>query len=302
MSFRFRLAHLSDPHIGPLPAPRLRELVGKRFTGYVNWRRGRRLIHNMDMLELLFADVRAASPDHVALTGDLVNLGLPGEFPPAARFVRGLGQPEDISIVPGNHDAYVRGSMPAMRAAFADFMRGDDVPEVTFPFMRIRDRVALIGVSSAIPTAPFLASGAVGPRQMHEIAQMLEAAGQAGFVRVVMIHHPPLRSARFGRGLRDHRAFEAMLVQKGAELVLHGHDHRQSVRLLERREGPAVPIIGVASASAVPGTHSHLAAWHDFAIVIDAGGLSIEMATRGAVPGSREFAELSRQQVLKVAA
>ena len=29
----FRLAHLSDPHVGPLPRPRLRELVGKRVTG-----------------------------------------------------------------------------------------------------------------------------------------------------------------------------------------------------------------------------------------------------------------------------
>jgi len=300
--FRFRLAHLSDPHIGPLPAPRLMELVGKRFTGYVNWHRGRRLIHDMEMLDQLFADIRASKPDHIALTGDLVNLGLPGEFPPAERFVRRLGSPAEISIVPGNHDAYVRGSMSAMRAAFADYMRGDDVGEVTFPYMRIRDHVALIGVSSAIPTGPFLASGAVGPRQTKEVAAMLEASGQAGFVRVVMIHHSPLRSARFGRGLRDHIAFTRMLSEKGAELVLHGHDHRQAVRFLERREGPAIPVIGVASASAVPGTQSHRAAWHNFTITLDQSGLVIEMATRGTVDGTEAFVETSRRDVLRIAA
>ena len=35
----FTLAHLSDPHLAPLPAPRWSELIGKRVTGYINWQR-----------------------------------------------------------------------------------------------------------------------------------------------------------------------------------------------------------------------------------------------------------------------
>ncbi|HEX3710381.1 MAG TPA: metallophosphoesterase, partial [Pseudolabrys sp.] len=40
----FVLAHLSDPHLAPLPRPRVDELIGKRITGYVNWRRHRRFV------------------------------------------------------------------------------------------------------------------------------------------------------------------------------------------------------------------------------------------------------------------
>ena len=83
----FRIAHLSDPHIGPLPKPRWRELIGKRATGYLNWRRGRHRAHDMDALTALVADMRAQNPDHVAMTGDICNIGLPGEFPLAARWL-----------------------------------------------------------------------------------------------------------------------------------------------------------------------------------------------------------------------
>ena len=42
----FTLAHLSDPHLAPLPRPRLSELIGKRITGYLNWQLRRRFIHD----------------------------------------------------------------------------------------------------------------------------------------------------------------------------------------------------------------------------------------------------------------
>ena len=38
----FRLAHISDIHLSPLPALSLRELVSKRITGYINWRSNRK--------------------------------------------------------------------------------------------------------------------------------------------------------------------------------------------------------------------------------------------------------------------
>ena len=280
LAFRFTLAHLSDPHIGPLPAPTLRELTGKRLTGYWNWQRGRRLIHNMERLNEVIDDVKAHAPDHIALTGDLVNIGLPAEFAPAHAFLSRLGPPDHVSIIPGNHDAYVRNSLPVMLKQFAPYMRGDDLADVKFPYMRIRGRVALIGVSSAIPTGIFLASGAIGLRQAGKLRSMLEAAGHAGFIRVVMIHHPPLKAEHFGRGLRDHAVLERLLVEAGAELVIHGHNHRQSVTMLKRRNAPAIPIIGVASASAVPGTANHLAAWHLYEITQDGDGLRIVMKTR----------------------
>ncbi len=74
----FLLAHLSDPHVGPLPRPRRRELIGKRVTGYLNWTRSRSRIHDMAVLAQIVTDMKAHHPNHVAMTGDISNLGLPG--------------------------------------------------------------------------------------------------------------------------------------------------------------------------------------------------------------------------------
>ena len=78
----FTLAHLSDPHLAPLPKPRLVELAGKRVLGYVNWTRNRHKYQRREVLDALVADVRAQTPDHIAVTGDLVNLALEAEFAP----------------------------------------------------------------------------------------------------------------------------------------------------------------------------------------------------------------------------
>ena len=89
----FVLAHLSDPHLAPLPSAAPRELLSKRGLGYINWLRKRRSIHRAEMLAALVADLKAHAPDHVAVTGDLVNLSLTNEFAPARAWLERLGDP-----------------------------------------------------------------------------------------------------------------------------------------------------------------------------------------------------------------
>ncbi|HRJ70514.1 MAG TPA: metallophosphoesterase, partial [Beijerinckiaceae bacterium] len=232
----FLFAHLSDPHVGPLPTPRWRDLAGKRLTGYWNWRTSRKTIHNMEVLAAIRDDIVAHRPDHIALTGDLVNIGLAAEFPLAQRLLDGLGDGTQVSVIPGNHDAYVTGSLDAMTRVFSPCMTGDD--GVTgFPYLRTRGGIAFVGVSSGIPTAPFFASGAVGPDQMRRLETLLADLRLRNIPVVVLIHHPPHRAgARFGRGLRDAGALEHLLARHGADLVVHGHNHRFSVA---RLRGPA---------------------------------------------------------------
>ena len=76
----FTIAHLTDVHLGPLPRPQLAELRLKRVMGYVNWKRARERLSDMAALARLVADMHAQTPDHVAVTGDLVNIALPSEF------------------------------------------------------------------------------------------------------------------------------------------------------------------------------------------------------------------------------
>lgn len=252
----------------------------------------------MGVLAEILADIVAHKPDHVALTGDLVNVGFEPEFPQALAMTRVLGDPQTVSIVPGNHDAYIRESLPAMERVFRPFMLGDN-PEpalpgarVTFPYLRRRDGIALIGVNSGIPTLPFMATGKVGSEQRERLADMLEMSRREGLFRVVMIHHPPLKLAsRFARSLSDARAFTDLLSRHGAELVLHGHNHRHSMHVVNSKTGP-VPVAGVASASAVPGTPQHRAEYH--LIRIDPDNRRFTLERRGFVSGRPGIGPLGR--------
>ena len=71
----FTLAHFSDPHLPPLPKPRLKEIAGKRVLGYLNWTRNRHKYYRREVLDALVRDLQAQTPDHIAVTGDLITGG-----------------------------------------------------------------------------------------------------------------------------------------------------------------------------------------------------------------------------------
>lgn len=254
----FLLAHLSDPHLAPLPQPRLAELIGKRATGLINWRRKRAAIHRPEVLARIVADLKAQQADHIAVTGDLINLALPGEYAPARAWLDALGSPADVTLVPGNHDAYVRSGVAASLTHWSDFMCGDEATAIprSFPFLRRRGPLALIGVSTSVPSLPLLAIGRVGAGQLRRLQRMLEDCGRDGFYRVVLIHHPPTsRRSHYLKRLVDGRRLREVLARHGAELVIHGHNHRRQIVWIDGPSG-RIPAIGVPSASeAPPGKH-----------------------------------------------
>lgn len=269
----FRLAHITDPHVGPLPRPRLRQLLSKRATGFVNWHRGRGKFHDMDVLTALVADMHAQGTDHIACTGDLCNLGLPDEWETARVFLEALGTPDQVSFVPGNHDAYVRGSLEGLLAACGPWTSGEDGRCNRFPYLRRRGPLALVGLSSAIPTKPFAATGRLGEAQLAAAEPILQAlAGDPERpCRVVLIHHPPQhRGAKKGRELKDAAAFRAMIARVGADLILHGHNHEGSVAFVDGPDGARVPVVGAPSASARTERLSHRASY--FIYTITRGG------------------------------
>ncbi|GLI93637.1 metallophosphoesterase family protein [Methylocystis echinoides] len=275
----FLLAHLSDAHIGPIPRPNLHELLGKRVTGYVNWLYKRAGQHDMGVLARLVADMRAQQPDHVLMTGDIVNIGLPAEIALARDWLETLGAPESVSFTPGNHDAYVADVTAVVHEAFAPWTRGE-TPATGFPYLRRRAGVALIGLDSGVPTAPFVASGRLGDAQLAALGALLEQSRAESLTRVVFLHHPPhVGGARVLRGLDDAAAFEAVIARHGAELILHGHNHKPSVAYIPTPQGQA-PVVGVASASAKPGGHYPAAAYNLYAIERAGEGLKVTLRRR----------------------
>src|SRR5271166_2629412 len=192
LSMSFTIAPITDPPLSPAPMPGFADLRLKRIMGFINWKRGRQRLNDMGLLARLVADLRAQRPDHVAVTGDLVNIGMSAEFRRAALWMETLGDPLNVSFVPGNHDAYVRAAMPLLETTFAPWTTGD-APRGTaiFPYLRVRREVAIIGLTSGVPTGPLMATGRLGKAQLAALAELLGETGARGLARVVLIHHPP---------------------------------------------------------------------------------------------------------------
>lgn len=284
------LAHLSDPHLGPLPRAGWKALMNKRFSGFLSWSRNRVRIHRPEVLRLLTADLKNQPHDHIAVTGDLVNISLPEEFAAAADWLKDLGPGDKVTVVPGNHDAYV--AMPWADAAgrWAEYMAGardtssaESLPtsDADFPFARRLGDVALVGTSTAVPMPLFIAAGRLGPEQCARLKVQLRQLGTEGRFRVVMIHHPPFGGGAYKRkSLLDANAFQAVIAEAGAELVLHGHTHVSGLGRMTTAMG-SIPVIGVPSASALAHGHKDAARYHLYRIEKRADSWSLEVEVRG---------------------
>lgn len=293
----FTLAHLSDPHLPPLPSPRLLELAGKRALGYLNWTRNRHRYHRRDVLDVLISDLAAQVPDHIAVTGDLVNLALDAEFDPAKAWLKSVGPPERVTVVPGNHDAYVRATSHRFAETWGSYLAGDSANDdgAIFPSLRRRGPLALIGVSSAVPTPPLMATGWLGRSQMDALERLLAALASEPAFRVLLIHHP-LRSNARAKRLTDSPELLALLKQHGVELVLHGHDHVHSTIWVEGPKGQ-IPAIGVPSASARAHGHYPDAAYNLFSIARDGDGWRCQQMVRG-INEALQAREIRRVQLI----
>lgn len=313
----FRLAHISDLHIPPLPEVQGRDLWNKRWLGFWNWQLKRRKRHSREALGLILADLKAQAPDHIAVTGDLINLALPEEFARAAALLAEIGPPDRVSVVPGNHDAYVSVPWDQGLGLWAPYMTGrEGMPmdrERRFPFVREvaaseaqsqapgAAKIVLIGVSSAIPSFWGRAVGRVGIRQSNAMTEALHHYGDGSWLRVVLIHHPPLfGQAGFGRGLVDNFSLGSIFQLAGAELLLHGHNHRRSLRRLKTRYHGTAYAIGAASASS-PGQIGHQmpASYHLIEVWRTGQHYRVDLIARGLNPRSATGVnEIARETLL----
>ena len=295
----FTLAHITDPHVGPLPQVSARDLLNKRILGYLSWMRRRRHIHRPEILLELQRDLADIAPDHVAITGDLTNIALPEEFQQALRWLGRLGQPDRITVIPGNHDAYVALPWEKSIGQWSDYMAGDTGPGAVngpmgagdFPAVRIRDDIALIGLTTAQATPLFLATGEIGRDQLARLEGQLFSLGRKGFCRVVLLHHPPCPDGlAWRKRLVDADDFRSVVNRCGAELVLHGHDHKFGSASIDAVDG-RVAVLGVPSASAMADGKRPQSHYHLYVIDRSAKGWEIAVKVRRYDGGKTGFVE-----------
>lgn len=270
-----RLAHLSDLHLLSLDGVRWPEFVNKRWIGGLNLLSRRARHHHTHVFEAMVADINEQGLDHVVCTGDLTNLGLRAEF----RFARAcfdalaLG-PDGVTVIPGNHDTYVAEGISLFERFFAEYHRPDpgwqaqapDPGAPAWPAVRVRGPVAVIALCSCAPTPWFTAYGRVDRAQLARLRQVLASPALAGKLRIIAIHHPPAgKVARHRtRGLRGWRLLAEVLAETGAELILHGHEHRDLRHEIPGPDGVPIPVLGIQSGSYLGDHQAHTARYRIF--------------------------------------
>jgi 3',5'-cyclic AMP phosphodiesterase CpdA len=293
-----RVAHFSDLHLLSLAGARALDFANKRWIGGLNLLANRGRHYHTGVFEALIADLNRLDIDHAICTGDVTNLAMEQEF----HFARELFDrirlgPRDVTVIPGNHDAYIARGAAYFTGYFAAYHACDpgwEWPDGdAWPVVRVRGDVAIIGVSTSLATPWFTAYGEVGPTQLERLRRVLADARLADRCRIVAIHHPPAgRWARSRiRGLHDRKAFAAVLAEAGAELVLHGYEHRNLHNTLPGPGGTAIPVNGINSGTYEAGDAERLAAYRIYAV----GPANSRPAPRGAdmriyVPDSGQFA------------
>lgn len=254
-----RLAHCSDLHLLSLDGARALDYLNKRWIGRMNLITSRSRHYHTEAFDHMIEDLNAQQIDHVLCTGDVTNLALPGEFRFAReRFDRLRHGTSGVTVIPGNHDAYIQEGTRHFAEIFGDYAQSDDgwawpvegAPSLAdrWPLVRVRGELAIIGLSTSMQTPWFTAYGRLGATQLARLRSALTDPRLAGKCRVVAIHHPPAgkRAASAIRGLKDRAEFAAILRECGAEIVLHGHEHRNMRELLDGPRGE-IEVLGVPS-------------------------------------------------------
>jgi len=282
-------AHISDPHLSTLETVRFGQLLSKRLLGYISWRRKRRFEHSPEVLKALHRDLADYDVDQLLVTGDLTHIGLPEEFAQGKQWLQSLGSTEDVVLVPGNHDACVSAPLADTFALWQDYMASDEPVDPQFPSLRIRGKLAFIGLSSSCPTPPLMATGTLGPDQLERLPKILQSTREQGLFRVVFLHHPPLPGTeKWRKRLTDAAALTEIIAGNGAELIVHGHGHRAYSREMESRCGK-VAVLAVPSASALGLHGADIAHYNRFEVDKTEDGWQLGIQSRGYCRQSGEF-------------
>jgi 3',5'-cyclic AMP phosphodiesterase CpdA len=257
-----RIAHFSDLHVLALEGVPTHRFFNKRFTGWVNLRVKRAHKHRPGHVRAVAREITRARVDHGVITGDLTNLALEQDFLAVRSLLEeDLGlKPDQISAVPGNHDLYTRGALRDQRFTkyFHDYVASDlpelcaDIPLGRFPFVKLRGPTAIIGLSSAVPRPPLMASGELGKPQLAALKRILAHSEVQKRTPVILLHHPihnpPSSMKTFAEGLWDAKGLIKELSGLHRGLVLHGHLHVRRQRALGTTAGELLSV-GATSAS-----------------------------------------------------
>ncbi len=229
-----RIAHLSDVHMlesGPVAS--ILQGLAIRFVSAGRAVDAHARVHRLE--RALRAAARAGA-DHVVVSGDLTEVGAPGQFEAFAAVLHDSGiPPENVTLVPGNHDAYssgeawrraLEGPLRAYRGTAAD----QDGKVVD------RGDVAFLPIDVACPQPITRSAGELSAAAAAALESRFSDPGLAKKALVVVQHHPPFEhdhgTWQWLDGLRGSSRLMAALARHTHVQVLHGHLHKAVDRII----------------------------------------------------------------------
>ncbi len=219
-----RLAHVSDVHT---LEKRRRFDLDVRFVSF-----GRELDAALRMRKLAAAlDVaKRACADHIVISGDLTETGTQEQFETFAETLHGSGHdPDSITLVPGNHDAYA--SSDAWTRALDGPLRPWALGAAREPGKIVEhDTAFLVPIDVSHHQSIARSSGVVRDEVAAALERRLEDPALARKPILFVQHHPPYAHERSWMqwidGLRGWSRIFDLLAGHAHTHLLHGHLHR----------------------------------------------------------------------------
>lgn len=201
------LVHLTDPHFGCEDKAAL--AAAKRY-------------------------IEQNQPQAVIITGDISRDGLQSELNAACEWMRAL--PVPVMLTPGNHDVPYYNLFGRLMDPWGRFMRAAKGIKLE-PWHTADWSIVPINTARGVQARLNWAQGAISNGQVRRATELLkESAPDA--LRIVITHHPldwPNDAPIKGQTLNGARAINDLIDVGGAQLLLSGHLHFASARLIHGR-------------------------------------------------------------------
>jgi len=246
------IVHLADPHFG----------------AEVN-------LAQVHAIEDLVPDLE---PRVVVVAGDLTQRARCGELLAARAFVRELERTAPVIVIPGNHDVqwWWRPLIPFGRSAkYGKFMRNFGpvlTPSLSLPDLLLASALTSHGLtwgSLTLNVRDLAVKGHLPHSEIKRVGEQLRRADKRQ-LRVLVMHHNVMRGEVSNRmGLSRWQQAQRRIALSGAELVLCGHDHQESVQQLRGKVVVSCSgALSTRSHTSLPTVFHHVC-WNDNSIEVE---------------------------------
>jgi 3',5'-cyclic AMP phosphodiesterase CpdA len=235
------IAQLSDLHLLEDDYER-RPLAARARLSYLSLGRPLAPRERRERAARALLEVSRSGADHLVITGDLTEDGLPAQFEVLAALLADAHiPPERVTLIPGNHDAYdAPGNYAAALAGpLSPYARTSANLDPV-----VLGGVTLVPISTAFHQIALRSAGAISPSDFGKLRRLADDRAFRGRPLVLVQHHPPGRLSwppmQWLDGLREHGALSTLAEQTAHLHIVHGHTHQAVDRHLRKAEAPRV--------------------------------------------------------------